>query len=165
MYKSMDKLKKTLSLRDSEEDQGIVTQISDATTLSWSTRIKGFIICFVLGAVLSVLGSCLFFLPKNGVIIFAVLYTLGNLLSLSSTCFLMGPVNQIKKMFAGTRVIATILVFVMIALTLVCAFAVKNKPLTLVCCVLQFLALLWYSISYIPFARDAIKKCFSACLE
>ncbi|KAI8791953.1 vesicle transport protein SFT2B, partial [Biomphalaria glabrata] len=110
-------------------------------------------------------GSCLFFLPKNGVIIFAVLYTLGNLLSLSSTCFLMGPVNQIKKMFAGTRVIATILVFVMIALTLVCAFAVKNKPLTLVCCVLQFLALLWYSISYIPFARDAIKKCFSACLE
>ncbi|KAH9500641.1 Vesicle transport protein SFT2B [Bulinus truncatus] len=161
----MDKLKKALSLHDSEEDQGIVTQISDASTLSWSTRIKGFLICFILGCGLSILGSCLFFLPNNGVIIFAVLYTLGNLLSLASTCFLMGPVNQIKKMFAATRVIATILVFVMLILTLVCAFALKIKVLVLICCILQFFALAWYSISYIPFARDAIKKCFSACLD
>ena len=32
-------------------------QISDATTLSWSTRIKGFIICFVIGVSFSVLVS------------------------------------------------------------------------------------------------------------
>uniref|UniRef100_A0A0B6ZHB4 Vesicle transport protein n=1 Tax=Arion vulgaris TaxID=1028688 RepID=A0A0B6ZHB4_9EUPU len=164
MYSSMDKLKKALSGDDEEEDRGIVTQISDASTLSWSTRIKGFLICFVLGVVLSILGSCLLFM-RNGLIIFGVLYTIGNILSLGSTCFLMGPCNQLKKMFAKTRIIATIMVFVMFILTLVCAFAVKNAPLTIVCCILQFLALTWYSISYIPFARDAVMKCFSACLD
>lgn len=160
----MDKLKKALSGDDEEEETGIVTQISDASTLSWSTRIKGFIICFALGVVMSVLGSCLLFL-KNGLVIFAVLYSFGNILALASTCFLMGPVNQLKKMFAKTRVIATILVFVMLILTLVCAFAVKSAPLALLCCILQFLAFTWYSLSYIPFARDAVKKCFSACLD
>ncbi|GFO15332.1 vesicle transport protein [Plakobranchus ocellatus] len=160
----MDKLKKALSGDDEEEDKGIVTQISDATTLSWSTRIKGFLFCFILGAVLSILGSCLLFM-RNGLVIFGVLYTLGNILSMASTCFLMGPVNQFKKMFAKTRVIATIMVLVMFVLTLVCAFAIKNAPLTIICCILQFLALTWYSLSYIPFARDAVMKCFSACLD
>ncbi|XP_059166364.1 vesicle transport protein SFT2B-like isoform X2 [Physella acuta] len=164
MYSSMDKLKKALS-GDDEEDKGIVTQISDASTLSWSTRIKGFIICFALGATLSILGSCLFFISSKGPIIFGVLYTVGNLLSIMSTCFLMGPCNQLKKMFAPTRIFATILVFVMLVLTLVCAFAVKIGALVIICCVLQFLALTWYSLSYIPFARDAAKKCFAACLD
>ncbi|OWF44641.1 vesicle transport protein SFT2B-like [Mizuhopecten yessoensis] len=160
----MDKLKKVLSGNDEDEEEGIVTQISNSTTLSWSTRIKGFIVCFVLGVSLSILGSCLLFL-KDGLVIFAVLYTFGNVLSLTSTCFLMGPLNQLKKMFAKTRIIATLLVIVMFILTLVCAFALKNTALAIVCCVLQFVALTWYSLSYIPFARDAVKKCFGACLE
>ncbi|XP_046569521.1 vesicle transport protein SFT2B-like [Haliotis rubra] len=79
----MDKLKKALSGDDEDEEKGIVTQISDASTLSWSTRIKGFIVCFVLGVVLSTLGTCLLF-AKNGLVMFAVLYTVGNVLSLSS---------------------------------------------------------------------------------
>lgn len=160
----MDKLKKALSGDDDDEESGIVTQISSSTTLSWSTRVKGFAICFVLGVSLSILGSILLWF-KNGLVLFAVFYTFGNVLSLASTCFLMGPMNQLKKMFAKTRIIATILVLVMFVLTLVCAFALKNPALTLVCCILQFLALTWYSLSYIPFARDAAKKCFGACLE
>ncbi|KAL5010275.1 hypothetical protein ScPMuIL_012580 [Solemya velum] len=161
----MDKLKKTLSgIDDDEEEKGIVTQISDATTLSWSTRIKGFAICFALGVVLSMLGTALLF-AKNGLVIFAVLYTIGNILALASTCFLMGPLNQLKKMFAKTRIIATILVVVMLILTLVAAFAIKNAALAIVFCVLQFLAFTWYSLSYIPFARDAVKKCFAGCIE
>ena len=161
----MDKLKKALSGDDGNEEEGIVTQFSDATKFSWETRIKGFIICFVLGVILSILSTTLLFMP-NGVVIFAVLYTFGNILALASTCFLMGPLNQLKKMFAKTRVIATILVMVMFVLTLVCAFALTNgAPLAILCCVLQFLALTWYSLSYIPYARDAAKKCFSACID
>lgn len=160
----MDKLKKVLSGDEEDEDKSIVTQISDASTLSWSTRIKGFAICFVLGAGLSILGSCLLFM-KNGLTIFAVLYTIGNILSLSSTCFLMGPCNQLKKMFAKTRIIATILVVVLLILTLVCALAVKSPALAILCCILQFLALTWYSLSYIPYARDVVKKCFASCIE
>lgn len=160
----MDKLKRALSGDEEDEDRGIITQINDASTLSWSTRIKLFALCFILGASLSILGSCLIFL-KNGLVIFAILYTLGNILSLASTCFLMGPCNQLKKMFAKTRVVATLLVMLMFVLTLICALALHNTALSIVCCILQFLALTWYSLSYIPYARDMVKKCFSACIE
>ncbi|CAI9726730.1 transport SFT2B-like [Octopus vulgaris] len=182
----MDKLKRTLSGDDTDEEHGIVTQallspsersgdlmspsslksmISDASTLSWSTRIKGFAICFLLGIGFSVLGSALLFIAKKGLVLFAVFYTLGNVLSLSSTCFLMGPMNQLKKMFAKTRIIATIVVLLMFILTLVAAFALKKPGLALLCVILQSLALTWYSLSYIPYARDAVKKCFASCIE
>lgn len=52
-------------------------------------------------------------------------FRLNLLLCASSTCFLMGPFNQIKKMFASTRVIATIIVIVSLILTLVAAIVVR----------------------------------------
>lgn len=159
----MDKLKKALSGDDEDEEKGIMTQISDASTLSWSTRIKGFVICFVLGIVLSFVGSfCLF--AKNGVVLFGVFYTLGNVIALMSTCFLMGPVSQCKKMFAATRVIATIVMFACLVMTLLCAFLWHNKGLVFLFVILQFLAMTWYSLSYIPYARDAVKKCVESCI-
>lgn len=42
----------------------------------------------------------------------------------SSTCFLMGPFNQLKKMFASTRIVATLVVIVSFVLTLVAAIVV-----------------------------------------
>lgn len=55
-------------------------QIIGATTFSWSTRIKGFAICFVLGFVLSILGIAV--IPL-GLKLFALLYTLGNVCSIA----------------------------------------------------------------------------------
>uniref|UniRef100_A0A673VPY5 Vesicle transport protein n=1 Tax=Salmo trutta TaxID=8032 RepID=A0A673VPY5_SALTR len=81
-------------------------QVLDASTLNYSTRLKWFVICFVSGILCSILGTALLFLP-NGTKLFAVFYTLGNLAALSSTCFLMGPVKQLKRMFEPTRLIAT----------------------------------------------------------
>lgn len=141
----MDKLRRFLSGNDTQDDEesGIMaqvsvekhlnyeitqpnslSQISDSSTLSWSTRIKGFLICFIVGILLSFLGSFALFL-HNGLKVFAVFYTFGNIVSIASTCFLMGPVNQMKKMFAPTRVIATIIVFVAFALTLFAAIGVS----------------------------------------
>ncbi|KAG8238437.1 hypothetical protein J437_LFUL002894, partial [Ladona fulva] len=116
----MDKLRRALSGDEGsscDEERGFVGQTFDASTLSWSTRLKGFVACFVLGIILSFLGSLCLFLGK-GIVAFTLMYTLGNLVSLGSTCFLMGPVNQVKKMFAPTRVIATVMMFVMFGLTL-----------------------------------------------
>ncbi|XP_042893897.1 vesicle transport protein SFT2A-like isoform X1 [Penaeus japonicus] len=173
----MDKLRKALSGRDNSEEQeeergNIITQtedtpllrVIDTNSLSWSTRVKGFAICFVLGFLFSLLGSALFFLPK-GTILFAIFYTLGNVMAISSTCFLMGPVNQCKKMFAKTRIIATIIMFVALIMTLIAAFVVHKKALALLMVLIQFLAMTWYSLSYIPYARDAAKKCFASCVD
>lgn len=160
----MDKLRKALSgddnEREEEEENGFASQFRDATTMGWSTRIKGFAICFVVGFILSILG--VFFLvliPVKGLKLFALFYTFGNIASLSSTCFLMGPVKQLKRMFNSTRVLATFTAISFLILTLVAAF--KAKPsllLVLLCCIIQFLAMTWYSISYIPYAREAILK-------
>lgn len=54
----------------------------DQSTLSWSTRIKGFAICFIVGILCSFLGSFALFLHK-GLTVFAVFYTLGNIISLA----------------------------------------------------------------------------------
>ncbi|XP_012257357.2 vesicle transport protein SFT2A isoform X2 [Athalia rosae] len=160
----MDKLRRALSGDEQcDEESGIITQVMDSTTLSWSTRIKGFAVCFVIGILCSFLGSFALFL-YHGLTVFAVLYTLGNIISLASTCFLMGPVNQIKKMFAATRVIATLLVLVSIAMTLVAALAFERAGLALIFIIIQSLALTWYSLSYIPYARDAVKKTVGSCI-
>ncbi|PAA85182.1 hypothetical protein BOX15_Mlig034154g1, partial [Macrostomum lignano] len=91
-------------------------------------------------------------------------YTFGNILSLTSTCFLMGPLNQLKKMFAPTRLIATLLMLLFMTLALLSALLWNNVALTVLFCILEFLALTWYSISYIPYARTAIKNAVSACV-
>ncbi|XP_045477313.1 vesicle transport protein SFT2B [Harmonia axyridis] len=161
----MDKLKRVLTGNDSpDEESGIMDQFSDAATFSWSTRIKGFIACFVIGIAFSILGSfALFF--HGGLRLFAAFYTLGNITSLFSTLFLMGPFNQIKKMFAATRALATCIVIISFILTLIAAFVLKNPVLALLLIIVQSLAMTWYSLSYIPYARDAVKKTLSTCID
>lgn len=159
----MDKLKKVLSGQDTE-DRGGLAEVVEASSLSWGTRIKGFAACFVAGIVCSLLGTLLLWVPRKGLYLFAVFYTFGNIASIGSTVFLMGPMKQLKRMFETTRLIATIMVLLCFALTLCAAFWWHNKGLALIFCILQSLALTWYSLSYIPYARDAVKKCFATCL-
>ncbi|KAG7171168.1 vesicle transport protein SFT2A-like isoform X2 [Homarus americanus] len=166
----MDKLRKALSGRDASEEQeaeergNIITQVIDTNSLSWSTRIKGFAVCFGLGFLFSILGTAFLFLPR-GLVLFTVFYTLGNVMAISSTCFLMGPINQCKKMFAKTRIIATIIMILALIMTLIAALVIHKKALAILMVVIQFCAMTWYSLSYIPYARDAAKKCFGSCLD
>ncbi|XP_074982955.1 vesicle transport protein SFT2A isoform X1 [Caretta caretta] len=138
--------------------------VLDASTLSFGTRVKWFAICFATGIFCSVLGTAFLWLP-SGLKLFAVFYTIGNIAALASTCFLMGPVKQLKKMFEPTRLIATIVMLLCLILTLCAVFWWGKKGLALLFCILQFLAMTWYSLSYIPFARDAVIKCFTSCLS
>nr|XP_060500912.1 vesicle transport protein SFT2B [Panthera onca] len=140
------------------------SRVVEASSLSWGTRIKGFIACFAAGIVCSLLGTLLLWVPRKGLYLFAVFYTFGNIASIGSTVFLMGPMKQLKRMFEPTRLIATVMVLLCFTLTLCSAFWWHNKGLALIFCILQSLALTWYSLSFIPYARDAVKKCFAVCL-
>ncbi|ERE85276.1 vesicle transport protein SFT2A-like protein [Cricetulus griseus] len=146
----MEKLRRVLSGQDDEE-QGLTAQVLDASSLSFNTRLKWFIICFVAGVFCSILGTGLLWLP-NGIKLFAVFYTLGNLAALASTCFLMGPVKQLKKMFETTRLLATVIMLLCFVFTLCAALWWRKKGLALLFCILQFLSMTWYSLSYIPYA-------------
>lgn len=44
-------------------------------------------------------------------------------------------------------------------------FQLHKAALALLMVIIQFLAMTWYSLSYIPYARDAAKKCFASCVE
>ena len=156
----MDRVKRLIGQED-EEDTSLITDISNATSLSWSTRLKCFAGCFILGVLCTVLGTISMW---NNLKLFAALYTFGNISTLAGTCFLMGPIKQIKNMFKEKRLIATIIMLLSLVLTLFSAFWWKKKLLALLFVVIQYLAMTWYCLSYIPFARDAVKKCCESCL-
>ncbi|XP_054590701.1 SFT2 domain containing 2a isoform X2 [Nothobranchius furzeri] len=148
----MDKLKSVLSGEEARrEDRNVLQTVSEASSLSWSTRIKGFIACFVVGAACTVLGVCVLFLPKIGLTLFIVFYTFGNICALCSTMFLMGPVKQLKRMCDKTRALATTIMLTCLVLTLCAAFWV--------------LSFTWYSLSYIPCVREAILRLVALCLK
>ncbi|XP_019746149.1 vesicle transport protein SFT2B-like [Hippocampus comes] len=162
----MDKLKKVLSGEDEDnntDESGILERASQASTLAWGTRMKGFLLCFILGILCSILGTCMLWLPGFGLAVFAVMYSVGNLCALSSTMFLIGPCRQLKNMCAKERALATTIMLVCLVLTLCSAFWWNNNGLALLFCVLQFVAFSWYGLSYIPFARDGIIKLCSIC--
>jgi hypothetical protein len=76
-------------------------QPSYCPSMSYTTRLYGFAICLGLGILVAIL-SCIFIFFLNFVA-FGVMYTVGNLLSIGSSLFLMGPIRQIKSMCAPVR--------------------------------------------------------------
>ena len=73
-------------------------------SMTMEQRVMGCVFCIVLGFLMS-MGSTfrLVQLLKGDPTPFAVLYTLGNIIGICSTCFFYGPWSQMKKMFASTR--------------------------------------------------------------
>jgi len=121
-------------------------------------RLYGFVGCLVIGFILSIVGSILLFV--GALWSFAVLFTLGIIVSLAGTGFLVGFVKQLKMMFAPVRVVATIIFLGSIGLVFVGAFVLNNDLLCIIFVVVEYLAYTWYSLSYIPYARTAVKKLF-----
>jgi hypothetical protein len=91
------------------------------------------------------------------------LYTIGNLLSLLSTGFLIGPVRQLKNMFHRKRAVATLIYLGALIGTLAVAFTTHSVIATLLMILVQFCAMAWYTLSYIPYARDVVRKAVVGC--
>lgn len=132
--------------------------------LTYTQRIGGCVTCILIGFLLS-LGSTfrLVQLIKGNPEPFAVMYTLGNIIGMCSTCFLYGPWSQFKQMFAATRVFATSAYFFFMGVTLFFAFypgEIVLRALWICLAILcQFIALAWYTLSYIPYAREIVFGC------
>ncbi|KAF3562658.1 hypothetical protein DY000_02011410 [Brassica cretica] len=96
---------------------------------------------------------------------FGITFTLGNLMALGSTAFLIGPQRQVTMMLDPARIYATALYLASIIIALFSALYVRNKLLTLLAIILEFSGLIWYSLSYIPFARTMVSKVFMTCFD
>jgi hypothetical protein len=130
-------------------------------TMAWSTRIYG----FLLFAILGLFASCLAWvaLSTGNYSKYAVLTTMGNVMSLSSTCLLMGPLKQCKSMFDPVRFVATTVYLTSMVATLVAGCVIKSTALCALCSVVQYGALAWYSLSYIPYGREMALSCLKSC--
>ncbi|KIM49285.1 hypothetical protein M413DRAFT_438468 [Hebeloma cylindrosporum] len=124
--------------------------------LSKTTRLYGFIGCLIAGFVLSLLGTIV--LTFGMLLLFAVLYILGTIISLIGTGFLIGFFKQLKLMFKPVRIVATIIFLASIVLVLVGAFVLRNGVLCIIFVIIEFFAYTWYTLSYIPYARAAVTK-------
>ncbi|KAK9804287.1 hypothetical protein WJX72_005047 [[Myrmecia] bisecta] len=138
----------------------LLHQFDEATTMSRTNRVYGFAICLGVGLFFGFLSSMFFLMPTK----FAVLYTFSNVFYIASTMFLMGPCKQLSKMFDQGRIFATAIYLVAMALTLWAAIKLHSLILTLVFVIIQFLALTWYCLSYIPFAREVAWKMIRSCV-
>ncbi|XP_047318541.1 vesicle transport protein SFT2B-like [Impatiens glandulifera] len=109
-------------------------------TFSTKQRLYGFAICLASGLTFTLLSLLVFFNPIK----FGITFTFGNLMSLGSTAFLIGPQRQFSMMLDPVRIYATAIYFASMIIALFCALYVHNKILTLFAIILEFGALIWY---------------------
>ena len=63
-----------------------------------------------------------------------------------------------------TRLFTTIIYIVFMVMTLVAALKWRSMILTIIFCVVQYGALTWYTLSYIPFARAIISRALGSAV-
>jgi len=159
------------SKNKSTENMGLLTAVVSVVTpndslcpsMTLKQRVMGFVLMVGIGIILSILSGVILIFGdiKN----FAILYSVGNVVAIAATCFLIGPVKQLKNMVDPERVVSTIIFFLALGATIAIALTIKNGLLVLIFVVIQWAAFVWYSISYIPFAQSCIKRAVGSLLD
>ncbi|CAO3664285.1 unnamed protein product [Umbelopsis vinacea] len=145
------------------DDQGIMDDGNwRFCGLSRMQRFYAFGGCFVAGMILSIL-STLFLLTMN-TSAFAILYSIGNIISLFSLTFVVGIPKQLKTMFAPVRFWATVVYIALLIITLAVSILLHSFILSIILVIVQFCALVWYAASYIPYGREIIRRFFGTCV-
>jgi hypothetical protein len=162
MFESMD-LNSLLPQRSSDASTDSQQQEDEGwmPSLTFQERMIGCGTCMVFGYLLS-FGSFVRFkdLVFGNPVPFAVNATVGNIIALCGSFFMSGPQQQMKKMWHESRRTSSICYLSSLGVTLVLACIPKflgQGLLLLVCLLFQWVSIFWYCLSYIPFARDAIK--------
>ena len=156
----------------SEVGQKLLTKDSACPSLPVKYRITGFLVCFGLGLILSIFSFVMLFIgAMSKPYKFAIVYTLGNILSLASTFFFFCSCKQLKLMCKKTRIVATIICIFCIVFTFIFALVIYNKDkgshkiIMWILIIAQYISMFWYILSYIPFARTICKKCCKCLVD
>ena len=87
--------------------------------------------------------------------------TVGNVIALCGTCFLSSPKTQLERMFNPSRRLASTFYLGSLGMTmfllLLPPFPIRGLLLFLLM-LGQYVAITWYCLSYIPFARQFVKN-------
>eukprot|EP00755_Sulcionema_specki_P017603 Sspe_Gene.64787::Locus_38382_Transcript_1_1_Confidence_1.000_Length_596::g.64787::m.64787 len=132
-------------------------------SLTWKQRAIGFGSCLVVGFLLSILSWVSIVNRNFGQ--FGLFCSFANIISVAGSCFLVGPLKQVKRMFEEKRLEATVIFVVSMIWTIIAALWLEEVAIVILMCIVQYLAMIWYGLSYIPFARDVVKKCFGGLFK
>ncbi|XP_015571182.1 vesicle transport protein SFT2A [Ricinus communis] len=157
----MQKLKQFISGDDGEEGLLDDEESDSYCSLSPTQRMYAFAACLVAGLASMFLSVIVLLRPIK----FAVLFTFGNLLAVGSTAFLIGPAQQLRMMFDSARIYATAVYIGFVVMALICALWIHSTILTVIAIICEFCALIWYSLSYIPFARTMVSNLMVRCCD
>ncbi|XP_065868047.1 uncharacterized protein [Euphorbia lathyris] len=151
----MWKLNQLISGDDGEAGESLLDDESDGPlSLSPTQRMYAFASCFLAGVICMLLSFIVFVKPIR----FAILFTFGNVLAVGSTALLIGPAQQLRMMFDSARIYATAIYIGFVVFSLICALLIHSKILTIIAVFCEICALVWYSLSYIPFARRMVSN-------
>lgn len=134
---------------------------TEDTTLSYTTRVLGYIVCTLLGYFCTFLSTHFIHDIYKNSSNFAILYTLGNVLSLTGSLVLYGnPCRDFLIMFKKKHIFPTLVYFISMFLTFYFAYT-KHITSVYIFITLQFLANLCLSYTYLP---DYIKQYICPCI-
>ena len=130
-------------------------------SLSFRERLMGFLLCLGLSIFLYILA----WYRMVSILVgdstrFAITYTMGNLLSILATGFLIGFKRQLSTVCDENRRLASTIYLGAMVLTLFSSMILQNSLITLVAIGVQVVAFVWYSASYVPWGRDCLRSCF-----
>ncbi|KAF3432835.1 hypothetical protein FNV43_RR23937 [Rhamnella rubrinervis] len=149
------KLKQSMVGDEEDGGESFLNDESDGLcSLSPTQRIYGFAACLIAGLACMLLSLIVFTKPIK----FAILFTFGNVLAVGSTAFLLGLGQQMRMMFDSVRIYATAIYLGCVVIALIFALLIHNKILTIIAIISEICALIWYSLSYIPFARRMVSE-------
>lgn len=138
------------------KEQTTMEELDEMTSLTWHQRISGFGMCLGMG----VLFICISMLMVPAIALFpqkfAFFYSVGSVFCVCSTAFLVGPRKQLQMMFESHRAHAALGYVACLIMTLVSAVKLHSSVLSILFAGLQVAAVLWYSLSYIPYARQFV---------
>ncbi|KAK5579640.1 hypothetical protein RB653_009325 [Dictyostelium firmibasis] len=146
----------------SVETKTFYQELQESSSLTYFQRLTGFIICLVIGLIFLGMSTMVLFIPRQ----FAKFYSLGSLSIIIGLIILVGVKKQIANIMSSReRLYSTILYIGSIFATIYFALSLQSTILTLLFVVIQFITVIWYSLSYIPFGQSMISGTFSTALK
>ena len=134
--------------------------MGDSVALNPAQRIAAFLMTFLFGMVclgiaMAIVPTLVLF-PKK----FAFFVTAGTFSLVLSTAFLIGVKRQLRSMTESSRMHAAFTFVLSMVMTLVSAVYWRSYVLSLAFAALQIASFGWYTLSYIPFARQFVTVCW-----
>lgn len=128
----------------------------EMSQLTLTQRMSGFFMSLGMGIAFIIIAMG--FVPALALFAkkFAFFYSCGSLFCVASTSFLVGPQRQLKMMFDANRAQAAAGYVGALCMTLISAVYWNSAVLSFAFAGLQIVSVLWYSLSYIPFARQVV---------